>query len=397
LAPSPPMIRGNALCNIRSFIVERHGTKAFDAFARELDPETEQLLRHARWSEWYPAVSQSLALFAYDARFGRGDLATVPAIGAWQCARDMASPLGFLYRLFPVSRLLACPDVPWRRFHNTGHWSTGAHDATTWVRLHGWTGGSLSSCAVLLGYLERICHDVSGGTERMTHPRCAFRGEPFCEYRIAQRFDGVTPFPFVEVGAADIPLVGRELAQLPSREATGEAIISLVRSHLPGCSASLALLDPSGELRVVNTHGAPRARYGHQWMLESAGEAVGMLGVHVEGSYGDDPRLRLVADFVPWFGLALSRTVTRKSPAEGWSWDERVASATERYGLTRRQREVLAQLVQGLSNKEIANVLGCTEDTVEVHVSAIHKKVGVDGRTRLTARVAECPPIRSRE
>lgn len=391
-----PMIRGNALCNIRSFVQERHGARAFDEFARKLEPETEGVLRTARWSEWYPAITQSLALFAYDAEFARGDLASLRAIGAWQCARDMQSTLGLLFRLFSLSRLLAYPDVPWRRFHNTGSWTSGVDERGTWMRLHSWSGGSLSACAVLEGYLERICHEA-GAHEQLRHTRCQFRGDAFCEYRIERRFDAVPPLPLVDATGGEVALVGRELAQIPSRDATSEAIISLVRGQLPGCDAALSVLDPSGELRVVCTHGATRAKYAHQWLLESAGETVGVLRAHVEGGSADDPRLRVIGDFVPWFGLALSRVVSRTTPAEGWSWEDRVESAAQRYGLTRRHKEVLAQLVRGLSNKEIANVLGCTEDTVEVHVSAIHKRVGVDGRTRLTARVAECPPVKRKE
>jgi DNA-binding CsgD family transcriptional regulator len=392
LAPHSPLIRGNALCNIRSFVVERHGAAAFDAFARALDPDTERALRFARWSEWYPAASQSLALFAYDARFGRGDLATIPAIGAWQCGRDLASPLGLLFRLFPVPRLLAHPDVAWRRFHDTGRWTSSSDGDVTWARVHEWHGGSPSSCAVLWGYLERLCHDLSGGTERMSHSRCAYRGDAFCEYRIARRFDPAKTLPFVDVSAADLPLVGRELAQIPSLDATSEAIIALVRGHLPGCDAALSLPDADGQFRVATTHGTPRTHYDHRWLLESAGECFAILEAHVEHGAVDDPRLRLLGDFVPWFGLALSRVATARATHDTWNWDTRVDRAAERYALTARQRQVLARLVRGDSNRQIALELGCAEDTVEVHVTAIHKKVGVDGRTRLTARVAECDP-----
>jgi len=50
-------------------------------------------------------------------------------------------------------------------------------------------------------------------------------------------------------------------------------------------------------------------------------------------------------------------------------------------GLTPRQREVLGQLSQGKSNKEIARVLDLSEGTVKLHVTAILKALKVHNRT----------------
>jgi DNA-binding NarL/FixJ family response regulator len=49
--------------------------------------------------------------------------------------------------------------------------------------------------------------------------------------------------------------------------------------------------------------------------------------------------------------------------------------------LTRRQREVLTLLAEGLLNKQIAERLGTSEHTIKIHVSAIMKKLGVRTRT----------------
>jgi DNA-binding NarL/FixJ family response regulator len=58
----------------------------------------------------------------------------------------------------------------------------------------------------------------------------------------------------------------------------------------------------------------------------------------------------------------------------------------ERWGLTGRQAEVLAQLAQGGCNKDIALRLGCAEVTVEFHVTALLRKAGVESRAALVAR-----------
>jgi DNA-binding NarL/FixJ family response regulator len=49
--------------------------------------------------------------------------------------------------------------------------------------------------------------------------------------------------------------------------------------------------------------------------------------------------------------------------------------------LTSRERDVLEQMAAGLSNRQIANVLGISEHTVKFHVSAILGKLGVSSRS----------------
>lgn len=48
--------------------------------------------------------------------------------------------------------------------------------------------------------------------------------------------------------------------------------------------------------------------------------------------------------------------------------------------LTPREREVLALMVEGLNNTEIADRLVVSVSTVKFHVSSIYSKLGVDGR-----------------
>jgi two-component system, NarL family, response regulator len=49
--------------------------------------------------------------------------------------------------------------------------------------------------------------------------------------------------------------------------------------------------------------------------------------------------------------------------------------------LTPREMEVLQLLIKGLSNKEIGDVLGCTENTAKFHVKNILGKLEVNDRT----------------
>jgi DNA-binding NarL/FixJ family response regulator len=61
----------------------------------------------------------------------------------------------------------------------------------------------------------------------------------------------------------------------------------------------------------------------------------------------------------------------------------RQATAANPAGLTSREAEVLGLLAAGLSNAKIAAQLGLSDRTVDNHVSAILRKLGV--RTRREA------------
>ena len=53
------------------------------------------------------------------------------------------------------------------------------------------------------------------------------------------------------------------------------------------------------------------------------------------------------------------------------------------YGLTKRELEILSTIVSGLSNKEIAQKVTLSEDTVKHHLTNIFDKVGVSSRLEL--------------
>lgn len=76
----------------------------------------------------------------------------------------------------------------------------------------------------------------------------------------------------------------------------------------------------------------------------------------------------------------------------------RLANQEDRYSkepysdptsLTRRERETLAWLARGVSNKEIARALGLAESTVKVHVQSILRKLGVSSRVQAAVYAIE--------
>lgn len=70
------------------------------------------------------------------------------------------------------------------------------------------------------------------------------------------------------------------------------------------------------------------------------------------------------------------RRVVPKEIAEG------MAERAYQSDLSRREYDVIALMVEGLSNKAIAARLGLTEATVKTHVTHIFEKLGVEDRTQ---------------
>ncbi|HUJ62381.1 MAG TPA: helix-turn-helix transcriptional regulator [Kofleriaceae bacterium] len=66
--------------------------------------------------------------------------------------------------------------------------------------------------------------------------------------------------------------------------------------------------------------------------------------------------------------------------------EPRLAHATRVWRLTPRQAEVLALVVAGLANKEIASRLACADNTVELHVTRLLRSASVSSRSQLIAR-----------
>jgi DNA-binding NarL/FixJ family response regulator len=61
---------------------------------------------------------------------------------------------------------------------------------------------------------------------------------------------------------------------------------------------------------------------------------------------------------------------------------QQTESKPNKNDLTGREKEVLSELVKGLSNKEIAEVLCISDKTVKIHINKIFKKLNVKSRSQ---------------
>jgi len=97
----------------------------------------------------------------------------------------------------------------------------------------------------------------------------------------------------------------------------------------------------------------------------------------------DDERLLLAAAAVAGGLLALDPSVAGLPASAQDPEDDAPVEA-----LTRREREVLALMAEGLANKLIAERLGVTEHTAKFHVHTILGKLGTQSRTEAVVRAA---------
>ena len=72
----------------------------------------------------------------------------------------------------------------------------------------------------------------------------------------------------------------------------------------------------------------------------------------------------------------------KRATARGAAVD---AEPQDPFGLTPRERQVLALVAQGATNRQIGAALFMAEKTASVHVSRILAKLGVSGRTEAAA------------
>jgi DNA-binding NarL/FixJ family response regulator len=85
----------------------------------------------------------------------------------------------------------------------------------------------------------------------------------------------------------------------------------------------------------------------------------------------------------PVFHLGISVLRERRSGIPRRSGRDRRVGQLDKFGLTPRQLVIVANVVAGLSNKEIAKKLSISEDTVKHHLTNIFDKVGVSTRLEL--------------
>lgn len=151
------------------------------------------------------------------------------------------------------------------------------------------------------------------------------------------------------------------------------ARLAAVLAHVPGPAF---ILGEDGGIVLANQRG-----WEH---LSAEPDAFEALSRARRGGSGNAEGKRITIAPIPHPASAEVLAIVAE---EGDGLAVRLAACTRQWGLTRRQAETLALAARGESNKEIAAKLGCTEATVEIHMTRIFEKSGVRTRAAAIARV----------
>jgi DNA-binding NarL/FixJ family response regulator len=115
-----------------------------------------------------------------------------------------------------------------------------------------------------------------------------------------------------------------------------------------------------------------------RWQLVEA-LRLGASGVILKDTASDllVKAIRRIADGELWVGRGEVAEVVSalRQPA--------AADGTGRFGLSRRELEVVRCVAEGSTNKDVAKRLGISEDTVKHHMTSIFDKLGVSTRLEL--------------
>ena len=124
---------------------------------------------------------------------------------------------------------------------------------------------------------------------------------------------------------------------------------------------------------------------------ERTGERITPI-MNTKGLYADDRIMRRVdgrfkgeAFWCHVTGRAFDRTTPHAAGI--WSFEDLSARRSVHASLTPREREIAAQVMQGLTAKEIGRVLGISHRTVEIYRARVMRKYGAGSTADLVHRL----------
>jgi two-component system, NarL family, nitrate/nitrite response regulator NarL len=170
---------------------------------------------------------------------------------------------------------------------------------------------------------------------------------------------------------------GKMAAELVKETNPNILLLDLLMPNLPGLEALRAITSAGSEVRTVVLCSAISTKQ----VLEAL--QLGARGVILK---------KRVAELVPALDAVMRGQywIESQSVSNVVQIVQQLAAANpqtsqpqNRFGLTARETEIISFITQGCMNRDIANSLSITEETVKRHLTNIFNKVGMSNRLEL--------------
>ena len=180
--------------------------------------------------------------------------------------------------------------------------------------------------------------------------------------------------PVVRAGLAAVITQEPDL-EIVAQAEDGERAVALFREHQPDIVLMDLRMPQVGGVEAIDriTAEFPGARILALTTYEGDADIRRALRAWARGYLLKD---MLLSDVI-----TAIRTVLRGERVIPAAVATRLAEFPERSDLTERELEVLHLVGRGLSNKEVAKVIGRMDETVKIHLKNIFAKLGVADRT----------------
>lgn len=177
---------------------------------------------------------------------------------------------------------------------------------------------------------------------------------------VGEASDGLEGVKLVEQVEADVVLLDLDMPSMNGREA-----LEQIRETHPNLAVLMLTVSEDcealGECLKLGARGYLLKKIDQDFLLRS-----------IRAAYNGDSVIspQMMTKFVNRLSEPLEAARTRQ------------AQGTDPTVLTRRERQTLAWLARGVSNKEIARALNLAESTVKVHVQSILRKLNLSSRVQ---------------
>jgi DNA-binding CsgD family transcriptional regulator len=365
------------------------------------------LLSAVEAEAWYPsaAIARGIAALGREPASGAAAEPTddrwLEEVGARLADLAVDGPMRLRLRLARPSQLLANLDAFWRPQHDSGEWTARLNGGHLLASLRDWAIVDASCCRVVSGWIEQLYRRMGRSNVVVEHSRCRARGADTCRFEAWG--DGVDePRASKRFSVEELRELGPTLASVRELDALGPLVCELLTGPL-GASYAAIWMRPlgGGDASCVAASGGTGIAPSRYALVGGATD-VGWLEIAYESPSARKRGLAALEPLLPLLAVSIDRArllevarplrarTTRADSERNSVMSERdrnrLKLARERWRLTPRETQVLAIVMRGKSNKEIAVALSCTISTVEVHVSRLLKKAGTDGRTGLLAK-----------